>query len=297
MKCKNCEHDLLKEFHFCPECGQEIEDKLTLKVLFHHTISNYFSVDALFFKSINMLLFHPGELTKVFISGKRNAYLHPAKFYLFTSILFFFLFSFVSRDNEIKFDLTIEDVKTEGVFFNQKTILELDSLFENNASFEQQLQSIGLELPKNKIKHKIYQQFTTFLIQRGKGFVDQLYNKLPISLFFIMPIFALFLKLFLFKKRPYAYHLVFCFYYLSFIFLIYSLYILLELSFNLPEWGALIPAFLTFMYLFLSIKNFNEERKYIYAFIKTSFISLLFTLTIAPIAFIILIVLTLFTYH
>jgi len=92
--CKNCEQSFSADYNFCPYCGQKDKEKLTLGLLFNNTISNYFSVDARFFKSFLPLLFKPGYLASRFIQGKRLLYLHPAQLYLFISVVFFFLFSF-----------------------------------------------------------------------------------------------------------------------------------------------------------------------------------------------------------
>ena len=83
--------DVRKDFKFCPHCGQQTNDELTVALLFYNTITNYFSFDARFIKSIVPLLFKPGYLPKVFIEVKRSIYLHPGQLYLFISVLFFFL--------------------------------------------------------------------------------------------------------------------------------------------------------------------------------------------------------------
>ena len=100
--CKNCGFPLEPHFEYCPQCGQEAADHLTFGVLFSNTISNYFSVDARFFRSFVPLMIRPGVLARRFVDGKRQRYLHPAQFYLFISVVFFFLFSFRVRqaDNE-----------------------------------------------------------------------------------------------------------------------------------------------------------------------------------------------------
>ena len=90
IHCKNCGSELKSFYKHCPECGQKVDDNLTLGVLFSNTISNYFSVDARFFRSFIPLLFRPGYLAKKFVGGKRLTYLHPAQFYLFISVVFFF---------------------------------------------------------------------------------------------------------------------------------------------------------------------------------------------------------------
>jgi len=70
--------------------------------LFYNTITNYFSFDARFFKSVYPLLFKPGYLAKLFVNGQRATYLHPAQLYLFTSILFFFLMTTLVMSDNIK---------------------------------------------------------------------------------------------------------------------------------------------------------------------------------------------------
>lgn len=107
--CSNCLQRFPSHFPYCPYCGQKAGDQLTLNVLFNNTISNYFSVDARFFKSFIPLIFKPGYLPKQFISGRRLTYLHPAQMYLFISIVFFFLFSFVSREKVEGFDTVLKE--------------------------------------------------------------------------------------------------------------------------------------------------------------------------------------------
>ena len=109
-QCKNCGKIFDASFDYCPYCGQETADKLTFGVLFRNTISNYFSIDARFFKSFVPLMTKPGVLARCFVDGKRLSYLHPAQFYLFISVVFFFLFSFTIRkaDNRVSNALKVD---------------------------------------------------------------------------------------------------------------------------------------------------------------------------------------------
>ena len=118
--CKNCEEEFQEEFEFCPYCGQKAKEDLTIGVLFYNTISNYFSFDARFFKSFLPLMFRPGYLARKFVEGKRLLYLHPAQYYLFVSVVFFFLFSFQAREYTQKMD----NVLKKG--FENDTISSLD---------------------------------------------------------------------------------------------------------------------------------------------------------------------------
>jgi hypothetical protein len=122
VKCKNCEQDFQEDYEFCPYCGQKAKDDLTMGILFYNTISNYFSFDARFFRSFLPLMFRPGYLAKKFVQGKRLLYLHPAQFYLFVSVVFFFLFSFQTRLYNQKVDKALK----KG--FESDQVLALDSI-------------------------------------------------------------------------------------------------------------------------------------------------------------------------
>lgn len=138
--CKNCEQQFKNGFKFCPHCGQQAKDELTVKVLFYNTISNYFSFDARFFKSFFPLLFKPGYLASRFIEGKRLLYLHPAQMYLFITVVFFFLFSFIQRSQvhsldeklaqTIKKEKTVDKIEDEQVRDSIKAV----QLFEKNVN-------------------------------------------------------------------------------------------------------------------------------------------------------------------
>ena len=62
--CQNCENEHKIEFKFCPHCGQQTKEDLTVGVLFYNTISNYFSFDARFLRSFIPLMFKPGFIAK-----------------------------------------------------------------------------------------------------------------------------------------------------------------------------------------------------------------------------------------
>ena len=126
--CKNCETPLEPSFKYCPECGQESSDNLTFGVLFSKTISDYFSVDARFFRSFIPLMVKPGILARRFVDGKRLKYLHPAQFYLFISVLFFFLFSFNIRKADDEMSQALQKGFENGISTDSVKVSKRDSL-------------------------------------------------------------------------------------------------------------------------------------------------------------------------
>ena len=353
VTCKNCEQQFNEGFKFCPHCGQQAKDELTVKVLFYNTISNYFSFDARFFKSFLPLLFKPGYLASKFIEGKRLLYLHPAQMYLFIAVVFFFLFSFIQRSqvqslNEslaktLKKDNAIEEMQDERFIDSIKLVEEskkrvedsiaravllktiknnefidiyseekidslfqledteqnrsvtfdfdekkVDSLIEIDASEALIYKAMGMEDDAGYIKKRMYKQALKFYKSRSGGSILQaFYDAIPIAMFFLLPIFALILKILYRKHGLYAHHLVFSFYYFAFLFTVLSLIIGFNFIFNIPDWIDWFLGLSAFIYLYLALKRFYSQGKF-KTFIKASVTSVMFLLFVAPLTAVIL---------
>ena len=128
QSCKNCEKTFDASFGYCPYCGQERADNLTFGVLFSNTIENYFSIDARFFRSFVPLMLKPGVLPRRFVDGKRLKYLHPAQFYLFISVLFFFLFASSIRDADTEVSKALEKSFDSEISLDSVAKIEKDSM-------------------------------------------------------------------------------------------------------------------------------------------------------------------------
>lgn len=343
--CKNCEHKFNEEYQFCPHCGQQAKDDLTVGVLFYNTISNYFSFDARFFKSFLPLMLKPGYLAKKFIEGKRLLYLHPAQLYLFVSVIFFFLMSaLVVRENVQNIDRAIKNAKVKPLKVNSlqteankvidsikidsilkpladkgiagidnKQVKIIDSLVRAGAKDDYNTQLnfgynskkvdslIAIEAPESEIykamgmeedagafKRKLYAQTLKFQKNRNGGQIFQaIYDTIPISLFILLPIFALILKLFFLKRGTYAHHLVFSFYYFAFLFTVFSILLIVNYFIDIPGGLDFLIVLSTFFYLFIAVKRFYNKG-WFSSFIRTSLVTFIYLSFVVPIAFIIL---------
>ncbi|AXG71708.1 hypothetical protein KORDIASMS9_03965 [Kordia sp. SMS9] len=364
-QCSNCGYQLTQYHNYCPNCGQKVDDKLSMRVLFHNTVMNYFSVDARFFKSFIPLLSRPGYLAKKFVSGKRLMYLHPAQFYLFTSIVFFFIFSISTRDAQqaieknirntlnkeeeiikevVKFSDSVKDLvevtdKDSVVIDKMKKMLQaetqsetdstttdsssqkkkvskkkksdgiqgsffgfnfdtskLDSLYKVGAPMSEKLKAVGYDKDTHGWFSKFMaRQIIRFKEKRGDGIVKAFMDTIPISMFFLIPIFALLLKLFYRKRGRFAHHMVFSFYYFAFIFLASSIIILSNYIVDIPDWIDVTLILSMLIYLMLSLKHFYEQG-YIKTFFKTVFLSLIYLIFIVPFTFVLLWVVSFFLY-
>jgi len=334
--CQNCEEEHEVGFEFCPHCGQKTNEDLTVRVLFYNTISNYFDVDARFFKSFIPLMFRPGILAKRFIQGKRLLYLHPAQMYLFISVVFFFLFSIISRDFVNKTDTVFEEsIKNEKLAdtvqlqvidslkideiknsiknnnllrYDEKELEKLDSIINANSDVtdvsnldfgfvtkkldsliaidapeSELLKSMGMKEDAGIIQRRFFSQALKLYRQSGKGIVKAFIDSIPISMFILLPIFAFILKLLFYRRGPFTHHLVFSFYYYSFLFTVFTIIALINFIWELPGWIVLLVSFSTFIYLFIAIKKFYNQG-YFLTFFKTSVATFVYTIFVIPIA-------------
>ncbi|WP_111307073.1 DUF3667 domain-containing protein [Confluentibacter sediminis] len=345
VACKNCERTFKDDYNFCPYCGQNDKEELTLGVLFSNTISNYFSVDARFFKSFWPLMAKPGYLASKFVEGKRLRYLHPAQMYLFVSVVFFFFFSFIEREQVESLDRTFSesfkkerelnndigentkdsllldkknkkhiadsiakveitkalagtekythfsnlaidslnrkvDNRENGDFDFKKA--EVDSLIDAGASNDIIYKAMGLKEGDGYFKQRLYTQgLKIYKTRQGGGILKTFYDAVPIAMFFLLPIFALILKLLYRKRGSYSYHLVFSFYYFAFLFTVFTIIIIVNFIVDIPDGIDWLIALSTFIYLCLALSKFYQQGKF-KSFIKGSMASFLFLSFVAP---------------
>ncbi len=105
--CLNC--NAVVHGRFCHICGQEnIETKESLWQIISHFFQDITHFDGKFFSSLRHLLFSPGLLSREYMAGRRNSYLHPIRMYVFTSAFYFlFFFKFVGQ-------IKVNEGDTEG---------------------------------------------------------------------------------------------------------------------------------------------------------------------------------------
>ncbi|MCX2680132.1 DUF3667 domain-containing protein [Galbibacter sp. EGI 63066] len=309
--CNNCEKTFDVSYDFCPFCGQKKEDKLTLGVLFYNTISNYFSFDARFFKSFLPLMIKPGFLPEKFIEGKRRTYIHPAQFYLFISIVFFFLFSISidfsggidSEESNIKVNTLVDkelreelndslDLENEQLSKTVSSAIDkvteeskIDSMIQAGAPKTEIYSAMGMNEDAGYFERKTYEQMLRLRKGTGKKAIAQAFiDSFPIAMFFLLPIFALLLKLFFYKDRPYVWHLVFSFYFFCFGFALLSFDYLVSYVVNIPTWINALLFLAFFVYLIFAIRRFYKQS-YLVSVIKSGAVSILFLLVVLPVAF------------
>lgn len=139
----------------------------------------------------------------------------------------------------------------------------------------------------NKANKEIAKSDTLLSFSEGKGLgnlIKRFVDTIPIAMFFLLPLFAFILKIFYFRRGPYAYHLVFSFYFFSFLFTVFCLIV----SFNrfvteIPMEINWLIVLSTFVYFYLALLNFYN-RNWFTTLIKSGVITFIFLLMVMPFA-------------
>ena len=178
-----------------------------------------------------------------------------------------------TKDNKIDFD------------FDEKKV---DSLIAIDASDNDVLAAMGMPDDAGRFKKRFYEQFLKFYRSReGGSILQRLYDTIPIALFFLLPLFALILKILYYRRGRYAHHLVFSFYYFSFLFTVFSIIIGINFIWDIPDWIDWLVAFSTFFYMFLAMKRFYQQG-WFWSFFKAGVTAFIFVIFVAPLAMLIL---------
>lgn len=275
----------------------------------------------------------PGVLARRFVDGKRLKYLHPAQFYLFISVIFFFIFSFTVRQVDTEVSQAIKKgfdqennvnavlVKADTLDINEaKKVLKknqkliglsdeelveldsvmsadpqlanitfgfkrelLDSLITAGAPLNQKFKAMGMKEEANAFSRRFYEQMLKFYEKQGGGILQVLYDTIPIAMFLLLPLFALFLKIFYWKPATFAHHLVFSFYFFTFIFASFCAILLINKVWQIPIAIEVLICFSFVIYLMFALRNFYRSS-WKGAFFKAYIISFLYMLIIVPVA-------------
>jgi Protein of unknown function (DUF3667) len=90
--CLNCGARLSGPF--CAACGQQAHVHRTLSAIWHDILHSVLHFDGKFWRTLPLLVFKPGELTRRYVHGERAKFVSPMAIFLFSIFLMFAVFSF-----------------------------------------------------------------------------------------------------------------------------------------------------------------------------------------------------------
>lgn len=237
--CLNCGAEVTGKF--CSNCGQENVETLESFVhLAFHTIGDFFHFDSKFFRSLIPLITKPGFLTKEYWAGRRMHYIHPLRLFFFITIVMVIVTNAYYR----KFE---KQILQERITRTETTDVA-DT--RDQATKERQYKKIVGSMKKSFSDASTYLKYISFLL---------------------LPIYALGFRMLYFRhKRFYIEHLVFTLHLQSFVYIIFTLMLLIPL-FITPDarsWFMYVIYFALAAYTLISLRRIYRQS-WLKTFFKT----------------------------
>jgi hypothetical protein len=297
-ECLNCGAHLRGQY--CGNCGQRARSRLiSLWELIRDAFGDLFELDSRLWRTLVPLVIRPGQLTHDYLQGRRARYMPPFRMYLVLSLVFFLVAFFDPRETfgifydpqtleeasdeepreaaeiaeEVRRDLAEDGIIIGAPQDPEETGddpgdgLKIRINGEDGAEAECQVDDFSISGPE-WLKRRLTPERLVHVCEqikkdRGRQFLQNLYDNVPIALIVLLPIMAFVLQvLYPLSRRYYVEHLLFFVHFHAFMFLILALQILISrLNAALPTpdaIGVLIIVAASFyvpVYLFVAMRR------------------------------------------
>lgn len=232
--CKNC--DAATSGNYCHQCGQATHLHVpSAREFLHEFIAHYVALEGKLWRSLKLLLFKPGFLSREYIEGRRVRYIEPLRLYLTFSIIFFALFK-LSGVEILDINVGGRDgappaASAPAGVQPGKQAREQTQEQADDADLKE-IQEKGSDL-LGWVSPRLEQGADRFFAmpqkERSATAKRVFFSYTPYAIFLMMPMFALYLKLlYLGSGRRYGEHFLFALHSNGFAFLMLSLFILAD---------------------------------------------------------------------
>lgn len=197
------------------------------------------------------------------------------------------IISFERDDLKLKDSSFTADRKASENIFNELNFdkKKIDSLVDAGSSEDLIYREMGMSENPGFLERRFFKRVLSLVEGRGAGsMVQAFFDSIPISMFFLLPFFALILKIFYYNKGPYVYHLVFSFYFFSFLFMVFSIiFAVNRFIFDIPDWIDWCIVLSTYVYFFIALFRFYKQHWFL-SWLKSGIISFVFLSFVIPTA-------------
>jgi hypothetical protein len=275
--CLNCGTEVAGRF--CQQCGQEnVEVKESFFQLLRHFIEDLTHFDGKLWKTLKLLLFKPASLTKLYMDGKRAAYIHPIRMYLFVSAVFF-LFMFTGEMPEKPENLPANAGQPKDIATGINEGFDMD-LGNDSVQYKtvEAYNAAQQKLPESKrdqwldatVKKKgieLNEKYEGDKFKIGKALIEKFEHYFSRMLYISLPIFAFFIWI-LYRRNKHHFfvdHIIFSIHiYCAFYIILFAVKMInAAVKYIYPKAtgisGLIVAAALVY-YLYKSLKNhFNQS--------------------------------------
>jgi hypothetical protein len=236
--CPNCSELLWGQY--CASCGQRARVRMiTFWELVRDAGDLLASLDSRLWRTLGLLMFRPGRLTRDYLLGKRARFVPPVRLFIASSIVFFFIASLNTR-----FDIGA-DMSTGFADGWSDAPEQSESRPEPSANLGPISIDGGCNVDYSDVpdwlvrvlpQERAVEICERITVDRGRSFARALISNIPAMMFLFLPIMAVVMKLaYPLSGRYYAEHLLFLVHYHSFFFL-------LNIGVMVMRWGAELAA-------------------------------------------------------
>ena len=304
--CPNCGRD--RPESFCAHCGQSDRDYArALRSLAGEFVRETFELDSRLFRTLKLLTFRPGSLTREFSRNRRAGFVSPVRLYIFASFVFFLLLSLVSDFDEAMLEDFREMTET-GLAEEEPAPAAAELPTEEHlAAFraalppEQRRKADDiLARPEGSRGSQILLGVARdggvaetgwmgrFLLLSGIDMLHdpsviprRLIENMPIAMFFLLPVLGLVLAALHFrKKRFYVEHLVFAIHVQTFTFLMHAIALLLPDS-GPGLWVRVGCVLIPYPYFVIAMRRYYESG-WVLTLVKSVGVYVLYSMALVP---------------
>lgn len=297
IACPNC--GALKPGRFCAACGQNDRDYLqSLFPVLYHILAETFEADSRVWRTLGGLFFRPGFLSLEFSRNRRAHYLSPFRLYLFTSLLFFLVLSLLTVDGpkqddgpgliqmgvgeeEKEVEANLEAIETLKRGLGEDRAGKIDEIVARpESSLPRMLLVVNAEALAGGDDLFVAGQLVDVFHAPWPVVRDRFVGYLPVAMFFVLPLYALMLKVVFFRRhRFYAEHLVFSMHIHTIAFVVFGVGLVTPSNWPVVD-GVLLFALTA--YYFMALKRFYATGVFV-AVASFLFLAWLYSLLLAAV--------------
>jgi hypothetical protein len=123
--CLNC--GAMLEGRFCSQCGQAAHPHRKLSHVIEELVHGLVHFDTKAWRTLPMVVFRPGTLTRNYVYGKRARYISPIALFLFTIFFMFFVFAFMPPGSGVALDSPQREAAVESLADAREDLREAEA--------------------------------------------------------------------------------------------------------------------------------------------------------------------------
>ena len=144
IKCANCGTTFSGKF--CPNCGQKAHIHRTITAIAHDLVHGVLHLDGKLSRTLPLLIFKPGKLTRRYIDGERAKFVSPMSMCLFGVFAMFAVFQMVglTTPTDLDFGDTANALRAEGEAEAERLRVEIEEMEIDDPDLEKRQQQLEL---------------------------------------------------------------------------------------------------------------------------------------------------------